>query len=88
MLIGDLKSELDMMNRVAYTTGAVVGALLFFGPVIRKQNILWRAACATFGGVVYYKHMNASAESIYDSVLNDAYKRYCIENGLNYHMFD
>lgn len=83
-----LISEYDMMNRTAYATGVTVATLLFLGPVIRKQNMLWRAACATFGGFVYYKHLHASAESIFDAAVQDVYKKYIIENGLNYHMFD
>ena len=76
------------MNRTAYVTGLTIGAVLFFGPVIRRQNIIWRVACASLGGFAYYAHLQASSESIYDAAVNDVYKKYCIENGMNYHMFD
>ena len=77
-----------MMNRTACVTGTVIATLLFFGPVVRRQNIIWRVACSTLGGFAYYKHLQASSESIFDTAVNDVYKKYCIENGLNYHIYD
>lgn len=76
------------MNRIAYATGATIGTLLFFGPVVRKQNIIWRVACASLGGFAFYKHLRVTSESIFDAAVYDVYKRYLIENGMNYHIFD
>ena len=77
-----------MMNRVAYTTGGTIALLMFFGPVIRKQNILWRVASAGLIGFGFYKHLQNSSESIFETAVHDLYKQYCMENGLNYHMYD
>lgn len=77
-----------MMNRVGYVTGVTISTLLFFGPVVRKQNIIGRVLVAGLGGFAFYKHMRNSSDSIYDTAVIDVYKRYCIENGLNYHMYD
>ena len=77
-----------MMNRVAYVTGVTIATIFLFGPVIRKQNIILRVAYAGLGGFAFYKHMKNSSDSIFDTAVTDVYKRYCIENGLNYRMYD
>ena len=82
------EKEYVFHKRVCNAVGMGVSAIMFFTPLLKRQNYLMRLALAGGIGYAFYSHLRAVGEDMHEVAVDNWYKNYIIENGFNYKVYD